>query len=128
MGIAPKIFDSSEAFPNLFSDRWGGDLPLEGAYFYFDAINLLTVAFSQLDDVDEFSYEELTGSIVQASSTRGIASSWDNLDDRLEKAEDGLDIHYSGLTGPILLQSCGNRRSGSAQAWTIADESIEVLE
>lgn len=127
-GIAPKIFDTSAEFPNAFSERWLGDSPLEGAYFYYDAMNLLTIGLGLLDDVQAFSHAELTDALVQASSSRGLSVDWDEIEQGLGHLEEGTDVHYAGLTGPILLQKCGNRRSGLTRSWSIEDGKIEELD
>jgi branched-chain amino acid transport system substrate-binding protein len=124
LGVAPKIFDSSDRFPAMFNDRWLGDDPLEGAYFYFDAVNLLTIALSLLGDIDSFDFEELKATMVTASSTRGVSVDWNRMDQGLDRIEEGIDVYYSGLTGPILLQECGVRRGGLTQAWTIKNGNI----
>ena len=128
LGVAPKIFDTSSEYPRAFADRWLGDKPLEGAYFYYDAMNLLTVALGLVEDIEAFSYEELTEAVVRASSSRGLNIGWDDIEDGLQHLEEGTEVHYSGLTGPILLQECGNRRSGVTRAWSIEDGTIEELE
>jgi ABC-type branched-subunit amino acid transport system substrate-binding protein len=127
-GIAPKIFDTSAEFPAQFADRWLGDAPLEGAYFYYDALNLLTVALGLVEDVEEFSHAEFTDAVVQASSSRGLSIDWDEVEEGLAHLDEGTAVHYSGLTGPILLQECGNRRNGLTSAWTIDDGKIEEFE
>ena len=128
-GIAPKIFDTTDDFPNAFAERWRGDQPLEGAYFYYDAISLLSIAFGLLEDVKDFSYAELGEAIVQASSSRGVSVGWDELDRGLEKLKEGVAVNYSGLTGPILLQPCGERRTGATQPWAVrSGEIVEVTE
>lgn len=127
-GIAPKIFDTSAEFPNAFSERWLGDSPLEGAYFYYDAMNLLTIGLGLLDDVQAFSHAELTDALVQASSSRGLSVDWDEIEQGLGHLEEGTDVHYAGLTGPILLQKCGNRRSGLTRSWSVEDGKIEELD
>lgn len=128
LGIAPKIFDTTDEFPSAFADRWLGDRPLEGAYFYYDAMNLLTVALGLVEDIEEYSYEEFAEAVVQASSTRGLSVGWDEIEKGLRNLEKGTDVHYSGLTGPILLQECGDRRSGITRTWSIEDGRIEELD
>lgn len=118
-GVAPKIFDASDAFPEAFSDRWLGDEPLEGAYFYYDSVGLLVVAMGLLGQDTDYTYEELSSSIVRAASSRGISVGWDEIEQGLTFIEDGTDAHYTGLTGPILLETCGERRSGLTQTWSI---------
>jgi branched-chain amino acid transport system substrate-binding protein len=127
-GIAPKIFDTSAEFPEAFSERWLGDSPLEGAYFYYDAVNLLTIGFGLLEDVRDFTHAELTDALVRASSSRGLSVDWDEIERGLGHLEEGTDVHYSGLTGPILLQECGNRRNGLTRSWSIEDGKIEELD
>lgn len=128
LGVAPKIFDTSSDYPSAFAARWLGDKPLEGAYFYHDAMNLLTVALGLVEDIEEFTYDELTEAVVRASSSRGLNVGWDDIEEGLQHLEEGTEVHYSGLTGPILLQECGNRRSGVTSAWSIEDGTIEELE
>ena len=45
-GVAPKIYDTGADFPDAFASRWQGDQPLEGAYFYYDAVALGAVTAS----------------------------------------------------------------------------------
>jgi len=49
MGVAPKIFDTSDKFPQAFGARWLGDQPLEGAFFYYDALAMIAFALERSD-------------------------------------------------------------------------------
>jgi len=129
LGVAPKIFDRSEAYPNEYAQRWQGDAPLEGAYFYYDAIGLLTISLALLDEKDRAnpSYEEVAAAIAQAASTRGEAIGWDNLEVGLKRVQQGIAVSYSGLTGPMVMETCGDRRSGVTRSWTVRDGEIRDI-
>jgi hypothetical protein len=78
-----------------------------------------------LDETDEFSQGQLEEAIVQAASSRGVAVGWDELEKGIDFLAKGTQVHYSGLTGPILLQPCGERRSGLTEPWSIEDGEIQ---
>lgn len=131
LGVAPKIFETSAEYPEAFAERWRGDSPLEGAYFYFDAIGLLTISLGLLDEEDQESpnYEAVIEAIARAASTRGEAIGWNELETGLERISEGLAVSYSGLTGPMVMQSCGNRRSGITRSWTVSSgEIVDILD
>lgn len=123
-GIAPSIFELGSEFSDAFSDRWLGDRPLEGAYFYYDAVGLLTIAWGLLGRDEGYTYDEVTAAVVQAASTRGIGVGWNKIGDGLSYIEDGTDAHYTGLTGPLVMGTCGERRSGLTKTWTILGQEI----
>lgn len=128
IGVAPKIFDTTDAFPSAFAERFRGDSPLEGAYFYYDAVGLLSLALGIVGDKGDVTYEQFTTAIVQAASSTGQTYGWDELPEALDDAADGVTVNYSGLTGPLLFSPCGERRSGRTEAWTVTDGEIEVVD
>jgi ABC-type branched-subunit amino acid transport system substrate-binding protein len=113
LGVAPKIYDTSEAYPEAFSRRWRGDQPLEGAFFYYDAVGLFSFGYEKAEaEGGEVSFESLVAGIIDAAAPPGEAAGWDELEDGLARLRAGNDIYYSGLTGPLLLEKCGSRRIG----------------
>jgi len=126
LGVAPKIYDATPAFPSAFSVRWQGDRPLEGAYFYYDAMGLLAFALEKTppDELGHFDGVALEASLVDAAAAPGEPAGWNELEDGLRRLREGADIYYSGLTGPMLLGSCGARLLGVTSNWQIQGGKI----
>ncbi|MFZ5896903.1 MAG: ABC transporter substrate-binding protein [Myxococcota bacterium] len=125
-GVAPKIFDQSSAFPDAFAKRWQGDQPLEGAYFYYDAMGLLSLALQKtvLMNNGEIQLKTLNAAVLASAQTRGSSVGWNELENGLLNLTEGNDTYYSGLTGPMLLNSCGPRSLGASSVWRVHDSEI----
>jgi ABC-type branched-subunit amino acid transport system substrate-binding protein len=121
LGVAPKIYDTSAAFPTAFDARWPGDHPLEGAYFYYDAMGLLALALEKTQPAADGSLDVglLRTAIRDAAAPPGEGIGWDELEVGLERLRTGADIYYSGLTGPLLLDACGRRGLGATTTWQV---------
>ena len=129
IGVAPKIFDQSEEFPSAFKKRWQDKEPLEGAFFFYDAIGLLTISLGLIEDVDDFGYPDLILAMAKAASTRGEAIGWNELGEGVRRAEEGVAVSYSGLTGPMVMKSCGDRRAGVTRQWKVQDgQIVDILD
>lgn len=129
LGVAPKIYERGGQFPTAFSARWLGDEPLEGAYFYYDAVVLLAVALAKSTYVDEDAIDPppppaLGEAMVDASRVPGEVMGWDELEVGLERLADGEDLYYTGLTGPLTLETCGSRNIGITSNWAVSDGVI----
>ena len=125
-GVTPKIFDTGPDFPAAFAARWSGDRPLDGAFFYYDAMALVAFGLERTELVDgQIRAPELRAAIAASTGSSGEAGAWNQLSDSLERLRDGIDMNYSGLTGPILLQGCGDRRSGESSRWSVHDGQIQ---
>lgn len=120
LGVAPKIYDHGDAFPTAFSQRWMGDSPLEGAYFYYDAMALLAVALAKDDPADP----NLSRAMLDAAGPPGEGVRWDELEVGLKRLADGDDLYYTGLTGPLSLERCGSRSTGATENWTVEQGEI----
>jgi neutral amino acid transport system substrate-binding protein len=127
LGVAPKIYDKSAAFPNAFAARWQGDEPLEGAYFYYDALGLLALSLERTprENDGRFPIEALEDAILESAAGPGETVGWDDLEFGLSRLRAGGDPYYSGLTGPMLLQSCGPRSLGASSTFEVHDGAIE---
>ncbi len=126
LGVAPKIYEQKGAFPADFAHRWQGDQPLEGAYFYYDAVALVGLALQRtsLANSGTFDYENVEASILAVAGAEGESKGWDELEDALARQRDGARVHYSGLTGPLLLGRCGDRRLGVTTVWSVAEGRV----
>jgi ABC-type branched-subunit amino acid transport system substrate-binding protein len=125
-GVAPRIFDTGTAFPDAFSVRWQGDRPLEGAYFYYDAVTLLALALEKTTPAADGSVDvtQLRAAIQDAAAPPGEGVAWDEIELGLQRTRSGGDIYYSGLTGPMLLDACGSRQLGATSTWQVQAGTI----
>jgi ABC-type branched-subunit amino acid transport system substrate-binding protein len=121
LGVAPRIYDTGTAFPDAFSARWQGDRPLEGAYFYYDALGLLALALEKTIPAADGSIDvtQLQAAIQDAAAPPGEGVAWNEIERGLERTRSGNDIYYSGLTGPMLLDTCGSRLLGATSTWQV---------
>jgi ABC-type branched-subunit amino acid transport system substrate-binding protein len=126
-GVAPKIYEHGEAFPRAFSQRWQGDEPLEGAYFYYDAMALLALALAKSQSPSN-DPPDLSKAMLDAAGPPGEGVKWDALETGLEQVARGRDLYYTGLTGPLSLQTCGSRSTGITADWTVQQGRIVDLE
>jgi ABC-type branched-subunit amino acid transport system substrate-binding protein len=126
-GVTPKIFDDTADFPTSFANHWDGDEPLDGAYFYYDAMALVAFGLERAILADpDIGAPALRAGIAASTGNRGVAGDWSEMADSIKRLHAGMDINYSGLTGPMLLQDCGDRRSGESSTWTILAGAIQI--
>jgi len=125
-GVAPKVYEEDSGFSEAFADRFQGDRPLEGANFYYDAVALLAFASNIITPNSDGSYD--VGAINQAlrrvSAPPGSSVGWNDLESGLARQRDGDSIYYSGLTGPLLFKSCGERAFGASTTWHVHASTI----
>lgn len=126
LGVAPKIYERDGNFPETFAQRWLGDEPLEGAYFYYDATALLAIALAKSAYSD--TKPELNPAMLEAAGPPGEAVRWNELDVGLQRLSEGEDMYYTGLTGPLRLERCGGRATGITSTWTVEAGRIVDLE
>lgn len=126
LGVAPKIYERGDGFPQAFSHRWLGDEPLEGAYFYYDAMALLALSLAKNARSSDAA-PDLGQAMLDAAGPPGEAVKWDELELGLDRTAQGKDMYYTGLTGPLSLETCGSRGTGTTSAWTIKQGQIVDL-
>lgn len=125
LGVTPRIFDASTDFPMAFSERWAGDEPLDGAYFYYDALALVAFALERALQADgELDSEAIRSAILDVSNGPGEAAGWNELPSYLPRLREGDEVYYTGLSGPMLLKPCGDRQVGASSVWTVTDGQI----
>jgi ABC-type branched-subunit amino acid transport system substrate-binding protein len=131
-GVTPQIFDRGPQFPSAFAARWGGDQPLDGAYFYFDAMTLLAFGFEQALSVDPtLSADALRNGILTGTGTNGTvgangtAAPWTDIAGALPQVGAGKMVYYTGLIGPLLFLPCGDRRTGISVPWQVTMGQIQ---
>jgi ABC-type branched-subunit amino acid transport system substrate-binding protein len=127
IGVTPQIFDTGEAFPSAFAARWEGDQPLDGAYFYFDAMTLLAFGFQKalatdattLDAAPADRAAALQKAILSVVGPNGQSAKWTDVDRALPRVGAGEAVYYTGLTGPLLFVPCGDRLAGASSPWQV---------
>ncbi|HKY39314.1 MAG TPA: ABC transporter substrate-binding protein [Polyangiaceae bacterium] len=128
IGVTPRIYDLSEAFPLAFNERWAGDAPLEGAYFYYDAVALTALALEQtLRDHGELGADGLRAIILDVSASPGEGAGWNELPLYLQRLREGAPVYYTGLTGPMKIRPCGDRQVGASSPWEVTGGEIVLL-
>ncbi len=129
-GVAPKIYDTTTDFPLAFGQRWQGDTPLEGAFFYYDSIALLAFGLTRAeagvmaDGGAPLDLNALNAGIRAAAAPPGEAAGWNEIERGLSRGQTGTSIYYSGLTGPLLFNTCGVRALGSTSTWEVSGGRI----
>jgi hypothetical protein len=69
-------------------------------------------------------YAALEAALVDAAKPPGESAGWDEIELGLRRLRDGADVYYSGLTGPLLLDACGSRRSGVTTGFHVTNGRI----
>jgi ABC-type branched-subunit amino acid transport system substrate-binding protein len=126
VGVTPKIFDDTADFSTAFAGQWSGDQPLDGAYFYYDAMALIAFGLERAARTSgSLDAAALQAGLIASTGNRGEAGGWNEIAQSLQRLHVGVDMNYSGLTGPILLSDCGDRRSGESTTWRVHAGQIE---
>jgi ABC-type branched-subunit amino acid transport system substrate-binding protein len=125
-GVTPRIFDTSQDFPSAFAARWLGDKPLDGAYFYYDAMALIGFALQKAATADpNFTADALRAAVLSSVGPNGEAAGWNTVTVSIPRLAAKDNLYYTGLTGPMLLLPCGDRRSGATSLWSIEGGQIK---
>ena len=148
-GVAPKLFNMDTEFSDAFAEQWQGDQPLEGAYFYYDAVALLALALQKAAvrpvDAGTGDLQALAAAIEEVAAPLGEAAGWNEVETGLAGIRNGDDcttdparpcIYYTGLTGPMLLAgptcsvtgrcfaTCGGRLQGDKSLFSVENGRI----
>jgi ABC-type branched-subunit amino acid transport system substrate-binding protein len=120
VGVTPTISDDVADFPAEFARHWSGERPLDGAYFYYDAMALTAFGLERAALASgQFDAVSLRAGIAASTGNSGEAGTWNEIAASLLSLHEQVEMNYSGLTGPILLQDCGGRRSGESTTWQV---------
>ncbi|HEY5961589.1 MAG TPA: ABC transporter substrate-binding protein [Polyangiaceae bacterium] len=125
-GIAPAIDDTQTDYPKAFAERWLDDSPLEGAYYYYDAVALVALGLqaTRVDANGQFDVNALSGAIRAVAGPPGQSTDWRNLSVGLGGLNRQEPYYYVGLTGTLVMSSCGERLMGMSSQWTITAGTI----
>lgn len=130
VGVAPGLSaTAARAFSDLFQQRFSGDVPLTGAYYYYDSMALLLLAVAAAEHTAGTapSYREICDQIPRVAGPGGEAIPWDQLDRGIALARSGGSVNYEGLTGSVELDDTGEGKAALVDLWTIREGRIETL-
>jgi hypothetical protein len=130
IGVAPSIFASADTFEADFTATWNGDAPLDGAFYYYDAVTLVALSIERAWTVagkQDPSFELLRDSVRAVAHTFGAVTEWNQIPGALDLIRAGQTAYYTGLSGPILLENQGVRQMGTAAYWNVVGGKIVDL-
>jgi hypothetical protein len=107
IGVSPDVEVEPE-FATAFSEYWDGDMPLESALFYYDAMALFAMGYERAHrkQMGAPSAAQLAESIFAVSFPNGVATRWSELAASIGDLRQGQVRYYRGLTGSIVLAPC----------------------
>ncbi len=125
VGVAPVLAADAESFAVKFGKRWGGDYPLDAAYFYYDAAALSALALARAARGGQTpDNAALPGALQEVSSPPGEPVAWYDLAKALEMIQRGEDIDYQGVTGSLDFDELGDVLAQEARFWTVESDRI----
>jgi branched-chain amino acid transport system substrate-binding protein len=130
VGVAPSIFASTDAFEADFTATWNGDVPLDGAFYYYDALTVVALSIEHAwigAGKQDPTFEALRDAVRAVAHTFGIVTEWNQIPSALDLIRKGDTTYYTGLSGPILLDNKGVRQMGTAALWKVVGGKIVNL-
>jgi ABC-type branched-subunit amino acid transport system substrate-binding protein len=128
IGAGLDVYEKTEDFEKAYLKRWN-DYPSDGAYYYYDAVTILGLAYARtLYLKEKITYENITASIIDITTPSGVQLRWSEVDKGIDLIQKGRTIYYSGLTGPILLDRNGQQQAAPMKLWTISSDKIEYYD
>jgi len=111
---------AADRFDRHYAERWDVDDTLPAAHFYYDAVVLLALALEEANAAGNSDPrpQELLPYLTELSD--GIEQvAWDSLDEGLELAKDGVDIHYLGAAGEYSFNRRGHNLRALVDTWVV---------
>jgi ABC-type branched-subunit amino acid transport system substrate-binding protein len=131
IGVSPRIAAAHdgcdparprECFLQAYQERWD-DSPSDEAYFMYDASAVLLIALDRLLRVqaERPTRQQVMSEILAIAARGGVQIGWNDF----AAAHEGAGhVQYVGLTGPLILDPDGTRRSGNTISWHVEGERI----
>jgi len=126
VGVAPTLAGDADDFDVKFGERWGGDFPLDAAYFYYDAaaLSALALARAAYQGGGAPDGAALPGALQEVSSPPGELVAWYDLSNALEMLRRGQDIDYRGVTGSLNFDEQGDVLADEVKFWIVREDHI----
>ncbi|MBN2715080.1 MAG: ABC transporter substrate-binding protein [Deltaproteobacteria bacterium] len=126
-GIGIRVDNPDEVFVDEYKKRWD-DTPLDGAFFYFDALTILGLAMTTAahSNGGELSYAGIRDAMMEVATPSGVQVRWSETEQGFGYILNGLSLYYSGLTGPLLFTEYGQQKKALMTYWTISNGQISA--
>jgi ABC-type branched-subunit amino acid transport system substrate-binding protein len=126
VGISAAVATDSDLFKQTFAERWPGDYPLTEAFFYYDALSLVSLALAEAAQhgaaPDGDGVRDHIRSV--SASPAGDDIAWFDLGHGLDELRRGLPINYRGASGAADLDADGEVGTGLVRIWTVSGDHV----
>ncbi len=124
VGIAPEVFrDARAEFEQRFEEE-SGDKPFDPTFYVYDSTAVALLAMDRALAGGDTLPEGIPAAIRQVASFGGVLLNWDDFTQARVTNRARGELQFSGLTGPVLLNTDGSRQIGTTSLWGVRDEAI----
>lgn len=124
IGIGIQVHDEAEEFIEQYQARWN-DSPIDGAYYYYDAVALLALSLERAFQAEgKIAFETVQQMIRQTAKPLGIQIRWDHISEGLAHIREGQSVHYSGLTGSVVFDEYGQQVIAPMKIWKVESDTF----
>jgi hypothetical protein len=98
VGVAPSIFASADAFAAEFTATWNGDVPLDGAFYYYDALTLVALSIERAWTVagkQDPTFEDLRDSVRAVAEPSRFSATRKGWSERSESCDEFMKFGMS---------------------------------
>ena len=129
VGIGLKVENLDLYFIDEYQTRWE-DKPLDGAFFYFDAVTVLSLAMAtaSFNNGGALTYDAVKHAVFDIASPSGVQVRWSDQFQAFTHIAKGRPLYYSGLTGALLLTDDGQQKKALMTTWSVIDGQIVVTD
>jgi ABC-type branched-subunit amino acid transport system substrate-binding protein len=128
-GVAAVPMGAPEQeFQTQFRAHWQ-DEPLDDAYAFYDAGAVVVLALQRalVEDGAIPTGTELAAHIVAVTAGGHQVIGWNHIDEGLALLQQGQDVSYSGLTGPLKFDLSGQTQLASTVWWRVGADGFETV-
>lgn len=125
-GVGIKVSGFDNDFRQLYLAHWNIE-PLDGAYFYYDATVLVSLALERIYTAQspQPMSSQLQEAIDSVAYRQGVQVKWNQLGQGLSYVRGGSEISYSGLSGTLLFDETGQQQKAPLKYWMFVDGEVQ---
>lgn len=128
LGIGIQVYDQSEEFIKAYQSRWH-DTPVDGAFYYYDAVALLALSLERAFQEDgKTTFETVQRMIRQTAKPSGIQIRWNRISEGLAHIRNGQAVNYAGLTGSVVFDQHGQQVIAPMKIWNIKSDTFATID
>lgn len=124
VGIAPEVFPEARAEFELRYEQESGDKPFDPTFYVYDSTAVALLAMDRALAGGDTLPEGIPAAIRQVASFGGVLLNWDDFAQARATNQAQGKLQFSGLTGPVLLNTDGSRQIGTTSLWGVHNEAI----